>query len=139
DLTSPEAADPDAWTASPTGTPGQVQVSLPTLLDRASGLASVEVLVNRDAAGGAAPAGFVRGGLATGLAGTPKVLLALSAFAEGVHATQVRAMDLAGNVLVMPGPAVSLDQVPPFIAGLAVDADTGLVTFGLADGVGLGA
>jgi Bacterial Ig-like domain len=139
DLTSPEAGDPGAWSAAPAGTPGMVQVSLPTLVDRTSGLASVEVMVNTDPSGGAAQSGFVRGGLAAGLAGTPRATLDLASFAEGVHATQVRATDLAGNVLVMPGPPVSLDRLPPVIAGLAVDADTGLVTFGLADGVGLGA
>ena len=108
DHTPPQAAASPGWIAAPTANPRIVTVSLPTLTDGVSGLATVDVLVNADPNGGQADAAFGLAGSVANPTGDVAVTLDLAGLDAGIHATRIVATDRAGNRLVAPGPAVSV-------------------------------
>lgn len=138
DQTSPEAGDRSAWTSTPTGVPGAYRLTLPTLTDAASGLVKVEVLVNANAAGGQAEAGFSLAGSVNDPTGTVAVTVDAAGLTAGIHATRVRATDRAGNVFITSGPVISLDKSVPTVTPVVISG-TGVVAFTLFDAGGFGA
>ncbi len=138
DQTSPEVADATGWTSTPTGVPGAYRLTLPTLTDVTSGLATVEVLVNSNPAGGQAEAGFAIAGSVGDPTGTVAVTVDAAGLPAGIHATRVRATDRAGNVFITSGPVVNLDKDIPMVTPVTVTG-TGVVSFTLLDAGGFGA
>ena len=138
DQTSPDASDTSRWGATATGTAGVVRISLPTLADATSGLATVQVSVNSDPTGGQAEAGFGVVGTLTDPTGTVALDANVAGMAAGIHATRVVATDRAGNVFVTSGPVIVLDTALPTVSPLAIST-TGLVSFTMLDAGGFGA
>ena len=138
DRVSPDASDLSGWSASPAGLAGRYTLTLPTLADATSGLASVEVFANSNPSGLQTEAGFVLAGATQDPTGTVTVTADLSGLAAGIHATRIRATDRAGNVYVTSGPVVVLDTAAPTVGPVAISGN-GVVTFTLSDAGGFGA
>jgi hypothetical protein len=138
DRLSPDASDLSGWMSQPTGVAGKYTLTLPTLADATSGLATVEVFANSNPSGLQGEAGFALAGATTTPTGTVTVTADLTGMAAGIHATRIRATDRAGNVFVTTGPVVVLDTSAPTVSPLAI-AGNGIVSFTLSDAGGFGA
>ncbi len=139
DNTSPTLGNPTGWVLSRGTNGSKFSLLLPDVDDAASGVAAVRVLANSDTGGATPPNGFRQVGTATPGASALSIPIDLAGMAEGRHATLVEAIDAAGNVTQVSGPALVTDGTPPSVTIDEIIVGTGLIRWTQRDSGGFGA
>ena len=138
DRVSPTLGDPNHWSLSQSDV-SKFTLVLPEVRDEVSGVAAVRVLVNDNANGGTVQSGFHEIGTATPGPSAFSVAMDLANMAEGRHATLVQAVDQAGNVTQVSGPALVIDRTKPTVGINEFVNATGLIRWTQRDAGGFGA